>query len=434
MECSGVKTGTKSREIYERGLRTIPDAAQTGLRSETHYPMPFIPETAYGCKIRDVDGNEYTDYHLAFGPILLGHNHPEVNQAVKEQIDRGVLFGAGMCELEVEVAEKLIELIPSAELVTFVNSGTEATYHAIRLSRAYTGREKIVKFEGCYHGWHDYVAFNVNPPADKMGKIYPQSKGILKAAYDATIVLPFNDSDTFKEVMAEHHDEIAGVILEPIPHSVGAIIPQKKFLKTLREETKTYGSVLIFDEIITAFRHNIHGIQEEFGVVPDLTTIGKSMGNGYPIAAIVGREEIMSMVHRGVLVSGTYSGHPLGLAATKKTIEILERGDVVDYIAKLGEEYRKALRDVIEDASVAARVVGYKSIFAVQFAEGEVVDYSSIVGIDREKFRRFAAEMRKKGIFFTPNPMKRCHLSAKHAEKELEEFVHAAAEILKTLT
>ncbi len=424
----------RSIEIYERGLRIISKAAQTGLRSETHYPEPFVPETAYGCKIEDVDGKIYTDYHLAFGPIILGHNNPEVNEAVKRQVDRGVLFGAGVCELEVEVAEKLIDLIPSAEMVNFVNSGTEATYHAIRLSRAYTGREKIVKFEGCYHGWHDYVAFNVNPPPDRMGKIYPHSKGILKAAYDSTLILPFNDSDAFKELMAEHHNEIAGVILEPIPHSVGAIIPRREFLKTLREETKTYGSLLIFDEIITAFRHNIHGVQKEFNVTPDITTIGKSMGNGYPIAAIVGRKDVMSMIHNGVLVSGTYSGHPAGLAATKKTIEILERERVIDYIAELGEEYRKALRDLIEDKNIKARVVGYKSIFAIQFAEGEVVDYSSIAGIDKERFRQFAAGMRRKGVFFTPNPMKRCHLSFSHTERELDEFLNAASEVLSDIS
>ena len=423
----------RSKEIYARGLKVVPKAAQTGLRSELHYPEPFVPERAYGCKIWDADGREYTDYLLAFGPIVLGHNHPEVNQAVKEQIEKGVLFGAGISELEIEVAEKLVELIPSAEMVTFVNSGTEATFHAIRLSRAYTGREKIVKFEGCYHGWHDYVAFNVNPPADKMGKIYPQSKGILKAAYDATIILPFNDCDAFKEVMAERHDEIAGVILEPIPHSVGAIVPKKKFLKTLRRETKTYGSVLIFDEIITAFRHNIRGVQEEFGVIPDITTIGKSMGNGYPISAIVGRKEVMSLVHNGVLVSGTYSGNLIGLAATKKTIEILERDNVIDYIAKLGEEYRKALSDIIEDMGITARVIGYKSIFAIQFAKGDVVDYSSVVGINKEAYRRFVAVMRKKGLLLTPNPMKRCHLCAMHTEKELEEFVHATEEALKEI-
>ncbi|WP_456371240.1 aspartate aminotransferase family protein [Geoglobus sp.] len=423
----------RSEEVYERAGRIIPRAAQTGLRAETHYPFPFVPKRAYGCRMVDVDGREYTDYHLAFGPILLGHNHPEVNEAVKEQIDEGVLYGAGVCELEVEVAEKLVELIPSAEMVNFVNSGTEATYHAIRLSRAYTGRENIVKFEGCYHGWHDYVAFNVSPPEDMMGRIYPQSKGILRAAYETTKVLPFNDSDAFKEFMAEHGDEVAGVILEPIPHSVGAIIPDRKFLRTLREETKSYGSVLIFDEIITAFRHSIHGVQEEFGVTPDITTIGKSMGNGFPVAAIVGRREIMSMVHNGVLVSGTYSGHPAALAAVKKTIEVLERDNVVEYISELGEEYRKALNDVIEDLNIDARVVGYRSIFAIQFAKGEVRSYADIVGIDRERFRRFAAEMRKRGIFFTPNPLKRCHLSAKHTEREMEEFIHTAREVLKGL-
>ncbi len=423
----------RSKEIYERALRLISKAAQTGLRAETHYPEPFVPEKAYGCKIVDVDGRTYTDYHLAFGPILLGHNHPEVNEAAKEQIDKGVLFGAGVCELEVELAEKIVELIPSAEKVNFVNSGTEATYHAIRLARAYTEREKVIKFEGCYHGWHDYVAFNVNPPADRMGKIYPQSRGILKAAYETTAVLPFNDSDAFRNFMAEHGEEVAAVILEPIPHSVGAIIPKKEFLKTLRRETKTYGSILIFDEIITAFRHNIHGVQEEFGVIPDITTIGKSLGNGFPIAAIVGREEIMSLVHNGVLVSGTYSGHPAALAAAKKTIEILERENVVEYISKLGDEYRKALQDLIDDLNVTARIVGYKSIFALQFAEGEVVDYSSVVGIDREKFRKFAAEMRKRGVFFTPNPLKRCHLCFAHTENEMEEFVNAASDVLRSL-
>ncbi len=420
--------------IYERASKIIPKAAQTGLRAETHYPEPFIPERAYGCRITDVDGKEYTDYHLAFGPILLGHNHPEVNQAVKEQIDQGVLFGAGVCELEVEVAEKLVELIPSAEMVTFVNSGTEATYHAIRLSRAFTEREDIVKFEGCYHGWHDYVAFNVSPPREMMGKIYPQSRGILKAAYKTTKILPFNDSDAFREFMADHGEEIAGVILEPIPHSVGAIIPERRFLKTLRQETRTYGSVLIFDEIITAFRHSIHGVQEEFGVVPDITTIGKSMGNGYPVAAIVGRRDIMSLVHNGVLVSGTYSGHPSALAAVKKTIEVLERDRIVEYISWLGERYRKELNETLEELSIEARVVGYRSIFTLQFTRGDVRDYSSIVSIDRERFRRFAAEMRKRGVFFTPNPLKRCHLSAMHTEKELEEYIHAAREVLKGIS
>jgi len=185
--------------------------------------------------------------------------------------------------------------------------------------------------------------------------------------------------------------------------------------------------------MVTAFRHNIHGVQHEFGVVPDITTIGKSLGNGFPVAAIVGRKDIMSLVHNGVLVSGTYSGHPTGLAAAKKTLEILEREKVVEYISKLGDEYRKALSDVIADSDVAARVVGYKSIFAVQFAEGEVLDYSSVVGIDREKYRTFAAKMRKRGIFFTPNPLKRCHLSYAHTEKELDEFVSAAEDVLRRL-
>ncbi len=419
-------------DVYARALRVIPKGAQTGLRSEIHFPEPFVPEKAFGCKIY-ANGREFTDYILAFGPIVLGHNHPEVNEAVREQMEWGVLFGVGVSELEVEVAERLVDLIPSAEKVVFVNSGTEATFHAIRLSRAYTGREKIVKFEGCYHGWHDYVAFNVHPLENMMGKIYPQSEGIPRAIWDLVRILPFNDCEAFKELMAEHHDEIACVILEPIPHSVGTIIPKKRFLKTLRRETKTYGSVLIFDEIVTAFRHNIRGVQEELGVIPDITTVGKALGNGYPISAVVGREEIMSLVHDGVLVSGTYSGNLIGLAAAKKTLEILERDGVTDRISKLGEEYRRALKDVLEDLGVTARIVGYKSVFAIQFAEEDVVDYSSVVNVNGEMYRRFVAEMRRRGILLTPNPMKRCHLCAMHSEEELEEFVHAFGDSLKSL-
>jgi glutamate-1-semialdehyde 2,1-aminomutase len=422
-----------SRELVARAREVVPGGAQTGLRGEVYDLADVAFERADGATLTTVDGETLTDYHLAFGPIVLGHGHDAVDDAAKAAIDDGVLYGAGTNRLEIAVAERLADLVPSVEQVNFCNSGSEATYHAIRLARAYTGNETVLKFEGCYHGWHDYVGTSVHPPADRVGERYPESAGMLDAAVENTVVVPFNDPDAFRAAIAEHGDDLAGVILEPVPHSVGCLLPTDEFLAALDEETDRRDVPLVFDEVITAFRHSVRAVQAEFGVTPDLTTMAKAMGNGYPVAAVGGRRDLLAQAgdDGDVVISGTYSGHPVGLTAARETLDCLESGAVVSHVTNLGDRYRQGLRDLVADHGVDARVVGYRSIFSLQFGvSGEPRSYADVVGVDADRFREYAAGMRERSHFFTPNPHKRHHLSAAHDETHRQAYLDDADEVL----
>ena len=425
-----------SESVVDRAREVIPGGAQTGLRAQAHYPDGIAFERASDATMETVEGDSYTDYHLAFGPIILGHGHEAVDRAVHETIDRGVLFGAGTTELEVEVAAGLVDRFPGIEQVNFCNSGTEATYHAIRLARAHTGNETVVKFEGCYHGWHDYVDVNVYPPEAGADEPYPESDGILSAALESTISLPFNDPDAVERTLADH--DVAAVILEPIPHSVGCLMPEDGFLETLRDLTDRHDVPLIFDEVITGVRHSPTGAQGEFGVTPDLTCVAKALGNGYPVAAVGGRRDLMAQAGgdhtAGVVISGTYSGHPVGLAAARETLRIVDEEDVQGHVTDLGDAYRAGIRDLLDDHGVEGRVLGHRSIFTVQFGvTGEPTDYGDILGLDEERFRTYAQGMRDRGHFFTPNPYKRHHLSLAHGEEHLDQYLDDADEVLGQL-
>ncbi|GAA0244826.1 aspartate aminotransferase family protein [Haladaptatus pallidirubidus] len=429
---------TESERIVNRARNVIPGGAQTGLRAQAYGTGEIAFERAKDATLTTVDGDEYTDYHLGFGPIILGHAYDSVDDAARRAIDGGVLYGAGTAPLEVEVAERLVEQLPSVEQVNFCNSGSEATYHAIRLARAATGNEKILKFEGCYHGWHDYVDVSVYPPEDGLGEQYPESEGMLSSAVENTLVVPFNDSKAVEDVFRDHGDDLAGVILEPVPHSVGCILPRREFLQTLRELTEEADVPLIFDEVISGFRHSPNGAQGEFGVKPDLTCVAKALGNGYPVAAVGGREELLSQAggdnKSGVVISGTYSGNLPGLAAARETIDTIVEEDVQSYVTDLGDDYRAGLRDLLADRGVPGRVVGHRSIFSIQFGvTGEPESYEDILGLDEEKFREFAGGMRERGHFFTPNPYKRHHLSFAHGEEHLECYLDDADDVLANL-
>ena len=256
---------------------------------------PITWVRAAGARLWDADGREYLDYHLAFGPQILGHNHPGVDARVKETIDRIDCIGVGTTDLEVLVAEKLVQHIPSAEAVLFCNSGSEATMHALRLARGVTGRRRIVKFQGCYHGGYDSLLMNVISPAERLGGKDPGSAGLLPQAIEDTIVLPFNDLAAVEEAFDAYPEQIAAVITEPIPHNIGAVLPLPGFLEGLRALTSRHGAALIFDEVITGFRHALGGYQSICGVTPDLTTLAKSLGNGYPVAAVASMSSSATM-------------------------------------------------------------------------------------------------------------------------------------------
>ncbi|WP_276280220.1 aspartate aminotransferase family protein [Halorussus caseinilyticus] len=440
-------TGDRTNRLVSRAREVVPGGAQTGLREQAYYPEDIAFEAAEGATLTTVEGEELTDYHMAFGPIILGHGREEVDAAAKRAIDAGVLYGAATTELEVEVAERLVDLLPSVEMVNFCNSGSEATYHAIRLARAYTGNEKVLKFEGCYHGWHDYVDMSVYPPEEELAgrddgpeiDPYPESDGMLSAALDNTVVVPFNDPEAFREAMATHGDELAGVILEPVPHSVGCLEPTEAFLDALESETDDRDVPLVFDEVITAFRHSADGMQAELGVSPDLTCVAKAMGNGYPVAAVGGREDLLSQAggdnKSGVVISGTYSGSPVGLAAAKETLDLVASEDVPAYVTDLGDRYRAGLADLLDDHGVEGRVVGYRSIFGLQFGASErPLTYEDVAELDEERFREFAAGMRERGHFFTPNPYKRHHLSLAHTDDHLAAYLDDADAVLADLS
>ena len=273
--------------LFERATAVTPGGVNSGTRG---LKDPIVWERAEGAYMFDADGKRYLDYHAAFGPIILGHNHPAVNEAVARAMTQVDLTGVGTTELEIRLAEKVVQHVPSAEMALIFGSGTEATYLAQRLARAVTGRMKLVKFQGCFHGWHDYLLMNIISAPEKIGQKDPASAGMLPEAIDNTIVLPFNDSEALESAIKAQGDDIAAIILEPIPHNIGCVLPRPEFVQTLRSLCDKHGIVLIFDEVITGFRHGLGGYQETLGILPDLTTMAKAIANGYPCAVLAGRE------------------------------------------------------------------------------------------------------------------------------------------------
>jgi glutamate-1-semialdehyde 2,1-aminomutase len=427
----------RSRELYDDAKRLTPGGVHSSLRFFDPYPV-FI-SAAKGARIFDVDSNEYIDCHLGFGPVVLGHSHPRVAKAVQDQIEKGVIYGLSN-ELEVEVAKKISTHVPSARMVRFCNSGTEATYHAIRVARAFTRRKKILKFEGAYHGWHDFVSVSSGPSLEEAGPIELPSpvfdtEGISEAAKD-TIVVPFNHPEILEKTIRQYKNEIAALITEPILHgSATCILPRDEFLKFVREITETYGILLIFDEVVTGFRHGLGGAQKLFGVTPDLTTFAKAMANGFPVGAVCGRNDIIEKFQPTgkVEYGGTYNGNPVSMAAALATIEELERSSAHQHLFSIGERLRNQLNKCVIDLGFKAQVVGFGSIFQLLFTDKEIRDYRDTLGAKKEEYEKFQRGMMEKGIFIIPKPNKRGHLSVAHTTQDIDYVVESAREILKTL-
>jgi glutamate-1-semialdehyde 2,1-aminomutase len=426
----------QSERLAERARAVIPGGVNSGQRQVAGLEDLVITATN-GKTFTDGDGRVYTDYHAAFGPPLLGHNDPEVDRAVTDTIRSLDLMGVGVTPVEIALAEKLVERVPSIEKVLLTVTGSEATFHALRVARTATGRHEVIKFQGCYHGWHDSVAMNVISPPDRVGQKDPLSQGILPEVLDATIVLPFNDVDAATRAFETRPGKIAAMILEPIPHNIGAVLPKPGFLEHLRELCTANGAVLIFDEVITGFRHGLGGYQAIAGVTPDLTTLGKAMANGYPISALGGRADLMdlfsSIPGRPAFFAGTFNGHPAMAAAALATMQKLEREPVHEHVFRLGQRVREGLTEVYRRLGVPVVVSGFGSVFVTYFLEGPVDSYEDLLRNDAELFVGYRRALLPHGIFELPLNLKRSHASYAHDDADVDALLEATERAVQSL-
>ena len=426
----------RSAALAERATRVIPGGVSSSLRA-MNPPRIFV--RAQGQHVWDADGNQYVDYNNAFGPVILGHAHPAVEQRVHETLQQIDILGLGATELEIELAERIQGHVPSMEKILFCNSGSEATYHAIRVSRAVTGRTLIVKFQGAYHGWHDSIAANVISAPERLGQIDPISSGMLPGAMANLIVLPFNDVEQLEELMARRGDQIAAVILEPVMHTIGCVVPTQGFMDALRRTTAEHRTVLIFDEVVTGFRHHLGGYQAICGIRPDLTTFAKAMANGYPIAALGGRADIMDRFNTrtggDVMFGGTYNGHAVGVSAALATLDILEAGDraVHRRIYALGETMRRGREESTDRLGITARPTSFGAVWVCYFTDRIVRTYEDALTSDAALYVGFHQGLIDRGFLTVPINLKRNHITAAHTDNDIARTLQAAEDTLREL-
>lgn len=423
---------SSSSALIELASRVVPGGVHSGRRS---LDPPFCVRRAHGAYLEDVDGRTYIDYQGGAGTAVLGHAEPSVIDRVQRAARNNILVGVGTTDAEVELAERIATYVPSVEQSLFCNSGSEATFNAIRLARAVTERELIIKFQGCYHGFHDYVLRNCQSRPDRIGTRDPHSAGMLASAVDATLVCRYNDLADVQATLEAHEGRIAAIIIEPIAHNGPSMIPQPGFLEGLRALCDEHGALLIFDEIISGFRHHIGGYQAISGVMPDLTTMGKAIANGFPFAALGGRRELMERFNTtrdgDVVWAGTYNGNSIGVAAALATLDRLADGSVHRHINELGDAMRQGLEEITARAPVPTSVCGYGSLFALIFAEGPIVSYEDVARNDVEMFVRYRRGLIERGVFeFPDTDGTRSHISAAHTRNDIDQSLAIAAEAL----
>jgi len=432
----------RSRDSFERAAKIIPGGAGSSARTVKFgwkpYP-PFIAEGS-GSRLRDLDGHEYIDYLLGLGPMILGHRHPVVTEAVTKAINElGTCFGLPY-ELEIEAARKVVDAVPSVEMVRFTNSGSEAVGTAVRLARAYTGRRILVRFEGHYHGWQDVVYWSnhVDPAAAGPAE-HPRpvaaGPGVPLELADTLEVLTWNDAESFRRLMDDRGDEIAAVITEPAVFNTGCILPEPGYLELLRAETKKHGALLIFDEVITGFRFCRGGGQEWFGVMPDLTTLAKGLGGGFPVAAIGGSREVMGMIAEGRYShSGTYNANVVQCAAVSATMDLLDDPGWYARQRTLGDRLAQGLRDLAAEADVPVRVEGLGTVFQLWFSEHAIRNWRDAERYaDEGLFTRWYQEMLLRGVLFHPSQFENMFVSMVHTDADVDETLARAAEAFAVL-
>jgi len=409
----------RSEELFNEAKKYLPGGVNSPVRS--YQPYPFFAQEAEGSRIRDVDGNTYLDYCLAYGPMVMGHANPVVMGAVLNQMSRGTAFGVPT-EKETELAREVVNRVPCAEMVRFVSTGTEATMSAIRLSRAGCGRKKIIKFEGAYHGAHDYALVKSGSGAVGL----PDSPGVPEETTKNTILAPFNNEEALVEIFDQLGEEIAAIILEPVMGNVGCIEPKQGYLKFLRKLTQENDSILIFDEVITGFRLSRGGAQEYYGVTPDLVTLGKILGGGFPMGALAGKKELMEMITPSgdVYQAGTFNGNPISITAGLTTMELLDNNFYND-LNSSGNQMRSGIQDILDDKSLNYQVAGLVSMFQIYFTEKEVWNYADAKTSDTGKFSRYFHELLREGVFIPPSQFECCFLSTAHSPRDINTTLHA---------
>lgn len=404
----------KSEDLFKDAKNYLPGGVNSPVRAIK--PYPFFAFKGEGARLFDVDGNSYLDYCLAYGPLVLGHSYPPVVEAVGQQLLRGSAFGVPT-EAEVALAREVVKRVPCAEMVRFVNSGTEATMSAIRLARAVTGKKKIIKFEGAYHGSHDYVLVKSGSGAAGL----PDSPGVPEETTRNTVLVPFNNEETITQLVEQKKDEIAAIIVEPVMGNVGCIPPKEGFLEFLREITTENDIMLIFDEVITGFRIAPGGAQEYFGVTPDLVTMGKILGGGFPMGAFAGKRELMERIapQGDVYQAGTFNGNPISITAGIETLKNLDK-DYYRESENKGLQMRQGLGDILEDASLDYQVAGLSSMFQIYFTAIKVEDYAQAKTADVDKFNTYFQTLLANEVFIPPSQFECCFISAAHTPEDIQ--------------
>jgi glutamate-1-semialdehyde 2,1-aminomutase len=423
----------RSKRLFLKAQRLIPGGVNSPVRAfKAVGGSPVFIHRAKGSLIYDVEGNVYIDYVLSWGPMIVGHAHPRVVAAIKQAAEWGTSFGAPTIR-EIELAELVRKVYPSMEKVRMVNSGTEATMSAIRLARGFTGRDKIIKFEGCYHGHADGLLVKAGSGAATFG--VPDSPGVPKSYAQNTITVPFNDTEAFESIVKREWRNLACVIVEPVVGNIGCVLPKPKFLKSLRTMTKKHGIVLIFDEVMTGFRVAYGGAQKHYGIKPDITCLGKVIGGGLPVGAYGGRKDIMSKVapEGPVYQAGTLSGNPLAMAAGIETLKILSRKGTYNRLERRASELEEALKDAARKAGVATKFYRAGTMFCTYFTDQEVVDFATAKTSDTKKFAKFFAGMLKRGVYLAPSQFEAGFISLAHSGADIEKTAEAAYESLRNL-
>ena len=424
---------TRSDDLFKRAQQLIPGGVNSPVRAfRAVGRAPIFIREAAGAHVTDVDGNSYIDYVGSWGPMILGHSHPFVIEAIRESVSRGTSYGAPT-ELEIELAEEIVAAFPSIERVRLTSSGTEAAMSAIRLARGFTGRDRIVKFEGCYHGHSDSLLVKAGSGLATFGT--PDSAGVPSDFARNTIVVPYNDPDALKKVFEEQGSEIACVIIEPVAGNMGCVPPSPGFLEAVREVTSRHGALLIFDEVITGFRLAYGGAQELYSVKADLTCLGKIIGGGLPVGAFGGRADVMDRVAPlgPVYQAGTLSGNPLAVTAGLAMLKLLRDTHPYEELERRGARLEQGLRDAASEAGIASTVNRVGSMLTAFFVEGPVTDWPSAKKSDTEKYGRFFRAMLEEGIYLAPSQFECAFVSFAHTDERIERTIEAARSALRNV-